>query len=40
MGQTKDPILEGPIPAPEGAVVNRPDDVSPSEALRRLERGG
>jgi arylsulfatase A-like enzyme len=31
MAETGDPLLEGPIPLPEGAVANRPQDVSPGE---------
>ncbi|NIA14710.1 MAG: sulfatase-like hydrolase/transferase [Nitrospiraceae bacterium] len=31
MRDTDDPLLEGPVPAPEGAIVNDPDGLSPSE---------
>ena len=31
MRDTDDPLLRGPIPAPEGAVVNRPEARSPNE---------
>jgi arylsulfatase A-like enzyme len=31
MVETDDPLLEGPVPAPEGAVVNDPDGASPKE---------
>ena len=31
MQETADPLLKGPIPAPEGAVVNDPDGLSPRE---------
>lgn len=31
MRETDDPLLRGPVPAPEGAVVNRPESRSPSE---------
>ncbi len=34
MEATDDPLLDGPVPAPEGAVVNDPDGLSPSEATR------
>ena len=34
MKETDDPALKGPVPAPEGAVVNDPDGVSPSEKAR------
>ncbi len=29
MLETDDPLLYGPVPAPEGAIVNRPDDLAP-----------
>ena len=32
MEETGDPLLEGPVPAPEGAEVNDPDSVSAAEA--------
>lgn len=31
MRETDDPLLRGPVPAPEGAVVNRPESRSPNE---------
>jgi arylsulfatase A-like enzyme len=31
MEETGDPLREGPIPVPDGAIVNDPDQVSPSE---------
>jgi arylsulfatase A-like enzyme len=31
MEETDDPLLSGPVPAPEGAVVNDPDDLSPND---------
>ena len=31
MRETGDPLLDGPIPAPEGARINDPDGLSPSE---------
>jgi N-sulfoglucosamine sulfohydrolase len=31
MRETKDPILEGPVPAPEGAELNTPDQFSPTD---------
>jgi N-sulfoglucosamine sulfohydrolase len=31
MRETGDPLLEGPVPAPDGAEVNDPDQVSPTE---------
>jgi arylsulfatase A-like enzyme len=34
MQETDDPLLRGPIPAPEGARVNDPDGASPKESLR------
>ena len=34
MEATGDPLLTGPVPAPDGAVVNDPDALSPNEATR------
>jgi arylsulfatase A-like enzyme len=34
MHETDDPLLKGPIPAPEGARVNDPDGLSPREPIR------
>ncbi len=31
MAETDDPLLRGPVPAPEGAELNHPDQVSPAE---------
>jgi N-sulfoglucosamine sulfohydrolase len=31
MAETADPLLDGPVPIPPGAVVNRPDGLSPNE---------
>lgn len=31
MAATQDPLLDGPVPAPNGARVNDPDDLSPSD---------
>jgi N-sulfoglucosamine sulfohydrolase len=31
MSRTKDPLLDGPVPAPHGAQVNNPDGLSPKE---------
>jgi hypothetical protein len=31
MRETEDPLLHGPVAAPEGAELNRPDQVSPAE---------
>jgi N-sulfoglucosamine sulfohydrolase len=33
MRATEDPLLEGPVPAPEGAELNRADQVSPAEPV-------
>ena len=33
MRETQDPLLDGPVPAPEGAEVNSPDQVSPAEPV-------
>ncbi|MEW6749412.1 MAG: sulfatase [Candidatus Latescibacterota bacterium] len=35
MERTGDPLLQGPVPAPEGARVNDPDGLSPRESTRR-----
>ena len=34
MRRTNDPLLRGPVPAPEGAMVNDPDGTSPRETPR------
>jgi arylsulfatase A-like enzyme len=34
MKRTSDPLLEGPVKAPAGAVVNDPDGLSPKESTR------
>ena len=31
MRATEDPLLDGPVPAPEGAELNSPDQISPAE---------
>jgi N-sulfoglucosamine sulfohydrolase len=36
MHRTNDPILNGPIPAPHGALVNNPDGTSPQERPDRI----
>jgi arylsulfatase A-like enzyme len=36
MHRTSDPILNGPIPAPHGALVNNPDGTSPQEKPDRI----
>jgi N-sulfoglucosamine sulfohydrolase len=33
MVETQDPILNGPVPAPEGAQLNTPDQTSPHEPI-------
>ena len=38
MKATDDPLLEGDIPLPEGAVVNRPDDRDPFDIWKYTER--
>jgi N-sulfoglucosamine sulfohydrolase len=35
MKETDDPLLHGSIPAPNGAVWNNPDDLSPNDLLFR-----
>jgi hypothetical protein len=48
MADTGDPLLEGPVDPPPGAVYNEPDQSSPREPTRRSpvigraarERGG
>ncbi|HKG35805.1 MAG TPA: sulfatase [Solirubrobacterales bacterium] len=37
MRETADPLLEGPVPLPEGAVTNDPDQASPNEPMHRAE---
>jgi len=34
MRETEDPLLDGPIPVPPGAVVNEPSQVSPNDPLQ------
>ncbi len=36
MMETDDPLLNGPVPAPEGAVVNDPDGLSPRQRPRAV----
>lgn len=38
MEKTKDPILNGPIPAPAGAVANDPDGISPRDKPRPIQQ--
>ena len=38
MQTTDDPLLDGPIPLPDGAVCNDPDDVSPADIWQYTER--
>ena len=38
MKQTDDPLLDGPIPAPPGAVVNHPDALSPDEPVLPVDQ--
>ena len=33
MRETEDPLLDGPVPAPEGAEINGPDQISPAEPV-------
>jgi hypothetical protein len=33
MEKTEDPLLEGPVPVPPGAVINDPSQTSPNEPL-------
>ena len=33
MRETADPLLDGPVPAPEGAEINSPDQISPAEPV-------
>jgi hypothetical protein len=35
MHRTNDPLLNGPVKAPDGAVVNDPDGTSPREQTKR-----
>jgi N-sulfoglucosamine sulfohydrolase len=37
MRRTDDPLLAGPVPAPSGAEVNDPDDLSPNDPVTRIE---
>lgn len=37
MRETNDPLLDGPVPAPPGAVVNDPDGMSPGERPRTVQ---
>ena len=38
MRETDDPLLDGPVPTPEGAMVNDPDALSPSEKPKTAQR--
>ena len=42
MHETADPLLDGPVPAPEGAELNDPDQISPAEPANGhvLDPGG
>ena len=42
MRETGDPLLDGPVPPPEGAELNDPDQISPAEPVNGhvVERGG
>lgn len=37
MQETKDPLLNGPVPAPHGAKVNDPKGLSPKEPTKVIE---
>ena len=39
MRETGDPLLDGPVPAPPGALVNGRDDLSPEIAPRPADAG-
>ena len=34
MRETEDPLLDGPVPPPEGAIVNEQWQVSPDDPVR------
>jgi hypothetical protein len=36
MRATDDPLLDGPVPAPVGAVVNEVDQISPDDPMRTV----
>jgi N-sulfoglucosamine sulfohydrolase len=36
MRETDDPLLDGPVMPPEGAVINQPDQVSPDDPLTEI----
>ncbi|UGS34414.1 sulfatase family protein [Capillimicrobium parvum] len=40
MRETRDPLLDGPVPAPPGAEINLPDQVSSSEPTTRIAGPG
>jgi N-sulfoglucosamine sulfohydrolase len=40
MRDTADPLLDGPIPPPEGAMINEHNQVSPDDPLTIIRRGG
>jgi N-sulfoglucosamine sulfohydrolase len=40
MRATGDPLLDGPVPAPEGAEVNSPDQLSPADPVVATSRSG
>ena len=37
MEETEDPLLDGPIPAPPGAVLNDPSQRSPNDPVRTVD---
>ncbi len=36
MLRTRDPLLDGPVPAPHGAEINNPDGISPKETPDKI----
>jgi hypothetical protein len=38
MWETGDPLLDGPIPAPEGTACSHPEDVSPMDVWQYTEK--
>jgi len=36
MRETRDPLLKGSVPLPQGAIINDPDGMSPREPVVRL----
>ena len=39
MRETEDPLLEGPVAPPEGAIVNEQWQVSPDDPVRIVKAG-